>query len=159
MGGGFMKGFMIILILIVLAGSFYYLRVHGQLGVLKRGLMGSPTGQTTPVKTSSSSGNMGEVKPSEKTSTEVAKEIKVSMARLRFDPSTVTIKAGEKVKLTLFSDVSHTYTIDRLGINFVVDGGQTKSFDLRVDEPGTYDVYCAIPGHKEVGMVGKLVVE
>ena len=88
-----------------------------------------------------------------------AREIKVSMVKLRFDPSTVTVKAGEKIKLNLSSDVSHTYTIDKLGINFALEGGETKSFDLAVAEKGTYDVYCAIPGHKEVGMVGKLVVE
>lgn len=154
-----MKGLVVILILIALAGGFYYLRANGQLRALKRSLLGSPSGQTIPVKTSSSSGNMGEVKPSDKMSTGATKEVKVSLAKLRFSPSTVTIKAGEKVKLTLSSDVSHTYTIDSLGINFVINGGQTQSFDLRVEKPGTYDVYCAIPGHREVGMVGKLVVE
>lgn len=90
---------------------------------------------------------------------ESPKEIKVEMKGLKFVPAVVRIKAGEKVKLTLTSDVTHTYTIDKLGLNFRLRGDEVKSFDLMVEKPGTYEVYCSIPSHKEGGMVGMLVVE
>lgn len=32
------------------------------------------------------------------------------------------------------------------------------SVTFRTDKAGTYDIYCTMPGHKESGMVGKLVV-
>lgn len=89
---------------------------------------------------------------------EKTEELKVSLINLKFSPSSLTIKAGQSYKLTLTSKGPHTYTVDKLGINFAVDSGQTKTFDLKVTRKGTYDVYCATPGHQEGGMVGKLVV-
>ena len=85
--------------------------------------------------------------------------ITLNMADLKFDPLTTTVKAGKSYKLTLVSKGPHTYTVDKLGINFVVASGETKTFDLKVDKKGTYDVYCATPGHKDAGMVGELVVQ
>ncbi|MCZ7567724.1 MAG: cupredoxin domain-containing protein [Ardenticatenaceae bacterium] len=37
--------------------------------------------------------------------------------------------------------------------------GKSASEVFRVDKPGTYEFACEIPGHKEAGMVGKLVVK
>lgn len=86
-------------------------------------------------------------------------EIKVNMANLMFDPATITIRSGLPYRLTLSSKGSHTFTVDKLGINFVVASGETKTFNLKVAKPGTYDVYCATPGHLEAGMAGKLIVQ
>lgn len=86
-------------------------------------------------------------------------EIKVSLASLKFIPSVVRIKSGVSYKLTLDSKGPHTYSIDKLGINFVVGANETKTFDLKVTKKDTYNVYCATPGHTEAGMVGQLIVE
>ena len=87
-----------------------------------------------------------------------AETLKVSLSNLKFSPSTMTIKAGKPYRLELSSKGPHTYTIDNLGINFVVASGETKTFDLLVSKKGTYNVYCATPGHSDAGMVGKLIV-
>lgn len=99
-----------------------------------------------------------EEKIATETPTPEAEGISVTLANLKFVPSNLTIKAGKNYKLTIVSNGPHTYTIDKLGINFSVAAGQTKAFDLKVDKKGTYEVYCATPGHKEGGMVGKLIV-
>lgn len=44
-----------------------------------------------------------------------------------------------------------------LGGTEVISGDET-SFTIELD-PGTYEYYCSVPGHREGGMVGKLVVE
>lgn len=36
--------------------------------------------------------------------------------------------------------------------------GKTSSVTFKADRPGTYEFWCTISGHKELGMVGKLVV-
>jgi len=99
-----------------------------------------------------------EEKIATETPTPAAEGISVTLANLKFVPSTLTVKAGKNYRLTIVSNGPHTYTIDKLGLNFAVESGATKAFDLKVDKKGTYNVYCATPGHKEAGMVGKLVV-
>jgi uncharacterized cupredoxin-like copper-binding protein len=38
------------------------------------------------------------------------------------------------------------------------DPGQTVTGTFMLDEPGTYQVYCCISGHREAGMTGALTV-
>lgn len=117
---------------------------------------------TEPVQATEAASPTPEITPTEKIATETptpaAEGISVTLANLKFVPSTLTVKAGKNYRLTIVSNGPHTYTIDKLGLNFVVESGATKAFDLKVDKKGTYEVHCATPGHKEGGMVGKLIV-
>ncbi|HEX2996197.1 MAG TPA: plastocyanin/azurin family copper-binding protein, partial [Anaerolineales bacterium] len=38
------------------------------------------------------------------------------------------------------------------------NAGETSVLELTVSEPGTYEVFCSVQGHKEAGMIGKLNV-
>src|SRR4029079_3379680 len=52
----------------------------------------------------------------------------------------------------------HTFTIKDVADTGEVAGG--ASADVKVNlPPGEYDFHCAIPGHAEAGMVGKLIVK
>lgn len=37
--------------------------------------------------------------------------------------------------------------------------GETKTLTFNSGAAGEYEFYCSIPGHREAGMVGKLIVE
>ena len=41
---------------------------------------------------------------------------------------------------------------------FHVDPGGTAMGSFTIDEPGTYTVYCAVPGHREAGQEATLEV-
>ena len=74
----------------------------------------------------------------------------------------MTAKAGE-VTFALQNDGSaeHNLEVEGNGIEEVSDTiGGGKSTELTVDlEAGTYEMYCAIDGHKDLGMEGEITVE
>lgn len=86
-------------------------------------------------------------------------DIMVTAKFAAFDPSTITVAKGQKVKLTITStDAPHTFTIDELGINVAVGTGQTVTKEFTVEKAGTFAFYCAVPGHRGAGMEGTLKV-
>ncbi len=90
------------------------------------------------------------------------KEVIVSGSEFSFNPQAITVKLGEKVRLT-FNNVGsapHDWTIEGLGIKTKTIGrGARDVIDFTALEGGTFNIYCSVPGHREAGMVGRLVVE
>lgn len=88
--------------------------------------------------------------------------VDISETEYALDPSDATVKAGE-VTLAITNDGSivHNLEVEGNGVEEVSDdvsGGQ--STDLSVDlKPGSYEMYCAIDGHKDLGMEGQITVE
>ena len=88
-----------------------------------------------------------------------------SLDTMRFDPPSVTVRAGQPVRLTLDNSrqaLLHDWTIDDLDgrkVQVKASPNQQASVDFTVSKAGTYQVYCAEPGHKEAGMVGTLTVQ
>ena len=74
-----------------------------------------------------------------------------------FAPVDLSFSSGEVVSFTFVGEATfHTFTVEELGIDVDVDGGETVSFDFTFDEPGTYTLIC-IP-HEALGMVGTITV-
>ena len=77
-----------------------------------------------------------------------------------FDPRRVRIPAGVDVAISLPNEGAslHNFSIDELGIDVDIAPGAVEH--VVVDAaPGRYRYYCNIPGHREAGMLGTLVVE
>jgi len=75
-----------------------------------------------------------------------------------FSPETLQGKVGETISLDIASTGQHTFTIDELGVNVVTPHGETTRVEFVPDKAGTFEYYCAIPGHKEAGQIGVLTV-
>jgi uncharacterized cupredoxin-like copper-binding protein/mono/diheme cytochrome c family protein len=77
-----------------------------------------------------------------------------------FEPTEVAIPANTDVTFNLPNDgaSAHNFSIDELGIDVDIAPGETAQTVINA-EPGTYEYYCNVPGHREAGMVGTLVVE
>ncbi len=87
--------------------------------------------------------------------------IAMRLADLSFDPPQLTVRAGETVRLMLENPdrVPHTFDIAELGVSVRLAPGQSAPLEFEVEESGTYIFFCAVPGHREAGMEGVLVVE
>jgi len=72
----------------------------------------------------------------------------------------LVIRAGKLYRLEVTSmDVVHAFYVPQLGIKYDAIPGYVYVIWLKVDEPGTYDIYCAeYCGVGHYAMVGKLIV-
>lgn len=81
---------------------------------------------------------------------------------MAFEPATLTVKKGDKLKITLVNkdpSVAHTFLIPALNVNSgQVAAGQTATIEVTASKVGEHDIICDVPGHKEGGMTGKLIV-
>jgi uncharacterized cupredoxin-like copper-binding protein/mono/diheme cytochrome c family protein len=77
-----------------------------------------------------------------------------------FEPKEITIPANTDVPFTLPNDgaAPHNFSIDELGISIDMAPGTTEETVINAP-PGEYEYYCNVPGHKEAGMVGTLIVK
>ena len=89
-----------------------------------------------------------------------ARTVDVEASNFHFAPDRIAVRKGEEIALALTSeDGPHDFAVDGLGLVADVSGGETSTQRLRIDEPGTYTFYCTIPGHRDGGMEGTLVVK
>ena len=83
---------------------------------------------------------------------------------LKFEPARITVKSGTPVRLTLTNDgaLDHDWVVDNLdGKTVRVDAKSKASatVEFTPTASGTYEFYCSVPGHREAGMKGTLVVQ
>ena len=90
---------------------------------------------------------------------EDARTITVNATSFEFDPSTIEAEAGEALEIELTADdIEHDFVIDELDAHVAANAGKTASGGFVADEAGTYTYYCSVPGHRDAGMEGELVV-
>jgi uncharacterized cupredoxin-like copper-binding protein len=113
-----------------------------------------------------------------------ATEMIVDMTDFSYTPSSLTIPAGQPITLTVKNSgaIEHDFVVERInatteivednGSNAHHAHGEQADYDLHVSarpgeasvlqltvsEPGTYQVFCSVEGHKEAGMIGELTV-
>ena len=89
-----------------------------------------------------------------------AREISVDAKSFEFNPSQITIKAGEDVTIVLDSaDAEHDFVVQGQGHIVGANAGKRAKGGLMIDKPGTYKFWCSVPGHRAAGMEGTLTVE
>ena len=133
------------------AGTYdFFCNVPGHEGA---GMVGKLTvvegGGATPV--ASPTGQSGEAG---------ATSAEVDMVDLAFQPTEITIAANTDVTINAVNKgaLPHTFTIPDVADTGEVASGESKTITVNLP-PGEYAFDCAVPGHKEAGMVGKLIVK
>jgi plastocyanin len=85
----------------------------------------------------------------------------VEMIDINFNPKEITIPANTDVTINLTNNGAtvHNFVIDALNVHSGdYSAGQTGTVTINA-APGSYEYYCSIPGHKQAGMVGTLIVQ
>jgi plastocyanin len=89
------------------------------------------------------------------------KEFTISGQNFSFTPSAITVKKGDKVKIT-FKNVNgfHNLMIDEFKVaTKTIQGGTEESVEFVADKTGSFQYYCSVGTHRAMGMWGTLKVE
>ncbi|GIK84284.1 MAG: hypothetical protein BroJett025_09060 [Patescibacteria group bacterium] len=78
-----------------------------------------------------------------------------------FDVKEIRVKQGEKLTVSVTNEKGfHDFVIDELAVNSgMIPAGETMELEIPTDKPGTYEYYCSVGQHRQMGMKGTLIVE
>jgi uncharacterized cupredoxin-like copper-binding protein len=110
-------------------------------------------------------------------------QVTITMKEFVFEPNSITVEAGKPVEFTLMNNgaVEHDFVIEvipvidvsssgsgehhmsgdhsKFDLHTSTPAGETSTLTFTPTEPGTYQIICSVPGHKEAGMTGELIVK
>lgn len=90
-----------------------------------------------------------------------AKVFAVEGTNFAFSQKEIRVKKGDTVRINLTSkDGFHDFVIDEF--NAATDGvqtGESVSVEFVADKAGSFEYYCSIGSHRQLGMKGALIVE
>ncbi len=79
-----------------------------------------------------------------------------------YAPDKITVKAGRPVQILVDNKglIEHDFVVDQFKVRTdIIKPGKSGSVTFTPNAKGKFEFYCSIPGHKEAGMKGTLVVE
>lgn len=89
-------------------------------------------------------------------------EVIVEGSEFAFSPDSVTLAKDVPVRLVFRNtgDMTHDWVVDELGVRTAIISAEQESIiEFTPTEAGTFEYYCSVGNHREMGMVGTLVVE
>ncbi len=78
-----------------------------------------------------------------------------------FSPAEIKIHKGDKVKI-VFQNVDgfHNLVVDEFSAKTkTIPADQTDTVEFVADKTGTFEYYCGVANHRQMGMKGNLIVE
>jgi plastocyanin len=99
--------------------------------------------------------------PNQATKSPDAKEIVVTGSNFKFDPSTITVKVGEKTRIVFKnSGGTHDFVVDELNLKTaMLNDGQEDFVEFTPSKVGKYEFYCSFGNHRAMGMKGTVIVQ
>lgn len=144
---------------LLVVGLIAVLAVVGGIALMKKQAPKEQAAQTAVSPTAA---------PSVETSPAVAgaedstvKTIEVEGGEYYFKPNAITVKKGDTVKV-VFKNVDgfHDFVIDEFNAKTKrIQANQTDTVTFVADKTGTFEYYCSVGKHREMGMKGTLTVE
>ncbi|HWV24015.1 MAG TPA: cupredoxin domain-containing protein [Thermomicrobiales bacterium] len=88
-------------------------------------------------------------------------DIVIAAEDIQYDVTELTVPAKTDVKITVVNNgfIQHDFVIDELGVSIGPLGSGERAEVVINAEPGEYTYYCSVPGHRDAGMEGKIIVK
>lgn len=77
-----------------------------------------------------------------------------------FSLKEISVKKGERVRIKVTNTKgSHDFTLDEYGIKETTPLNKEVVIEFIADKAGEFTYYCSVPGHRQGGQFGKLIVK
>lgn len=88
-------------------------------------------------------------------------EFKVEGGMMYFNPKEIRVKKGDKVRIVFTNKEGfHDWVIDEFNARTPqIRAGETATIEFVADKVGTFEYYCSVGQHRQLGMKGNLIVE
>lgn len=140
---------LVVIIVALAAGGYYYLKNQGSYTpATNESVMHE---EASPISSPDAMMDEGE-----------ARNITLTGKEFSFEPPKLTVKAGEKINLTLKNNgnAPHTFAIEGTSVTTpIVQPGKETTITFSMDTAGKYTFFCSVAGHKDAGMQGDLIVQ
>ena len=130
--------FLVIVLLLILGGGYVYMKNQASM---------NPSSNQTQQTVSQAPNKV--------------KEITMTAKKFQFDPSEITVKQGETVRLKITSlDVTHGFSLPDFNIDQQLEAGKEVTVEFVPDKKGTFTFSCSVMcGAEHRNMKGTLTVE
>jgi plastocyanin len=135
--------------------KYYILPVVGV--VLLTACTAQLPGTTVPSSTNNQGSSSASVSS---TPSAQVKEFTLEARNFSFSQTDLTVKKDDRVRIVLTSvDGPHDWVIDEFNARTkVIGNGQSDTIEFTADKTGTFEYYCSVDGHRQMGMKGSLTV-
>jgi len=88
------------------------------------------------------------------------KEFTLSASNYSYSSNSIRVNKGDTVKITLKNDEGmHDLVIDEYNVRTkLLNSGEEETIIFTADKTGTFEFYCSVGKHREMGMKGMLTV-
>lgn len=89
------------------------------------------------------------------------KEFTFEASNFKFNLKEIKVNKGDTVKIHLVNKGGfHDWVLDEFNAKTdTIQGDQTADIEFVADKVGTFEYYCSVGNHRQMGMKGNLIVE
>jgi len=120
-----------------------------------------PVTEQPTINTDSGNGTGAAVSVDSEVSVGTAKTFTVIGKSFSFSPSEMRVRKGDTVKI-IFNNTegTHDFVMDEFNVRTArIAGGTSAEATFVADKTGSFEYYCSVGQHRQMGMKGTLVVE
>lgn len=95
------------------------------------------------------------------TTADTVKEFTVTGSNFKFSPTEMKVKQGDTVRVIFKnSGGAHDWKLDEFNAaTKMLQSGQEETIEFVANKTGTFEYYCSVGTHRQMGMKGNLIVE
>ncbi len=146
-----------VVVVVLLVGGLWFMNPAG---APQEEVVTGDTNQNMPVLPNGNEPTVPEMIVTPEPSAAAVKEFVVEGSNFTFSPNQITVEKGDRVRIVFNNkDGRHDWRLDEFdAATKVIMGGQSETIEFIAETAGTFEYYCSVGSHRQMGMKGTLTV-